>query len=606
MKSQSICNNNINGYGHRWCVPGKYPMPPGRLTGQAVRVLRGDGTLGELLPQLSYYDSTAGHNVSRVMQDKWDMNGYWVSYDYHYDKMGRLSTATFTCPTILGSYDYSTVYGYDLNSNLTDIKRKGVTSHVGNADYFGYIDNLYLTYNGNQLEKVKDYAPTLTYAGAMDFRDGADETTEYLWDADGRLTRDLNKGIYEVQYNLIGLPSKTHFFNGNIIYTDYAADGRKLQTRYVYDSNEVAVIESDGGDDISGSGDLDELFGSMAAVGGSVAQPDGGLIPGGDLINPEPLPLVQLLGKRDYCGGHIYLNDTIERVLTPVGYYNDLGDHFAYVKDWQGNVRVTIDQNGNVVEAVDYYPYGMVMEKDNEIATDAQPYKYGGKELDRRFGYDSYDFEARVYDPAVGRFTTPDPLAWDTPWLSPYSYCAGDPVNNIDYNGKWVIGINGTKVRYDFDTNKWSRNTPCDVRRIGDAMVTTETGRAVLKRMLETKHPITIKLDTENVLIDETSGETILGNTNTKTYKDRQGKPIKFKSSEITIYLKAIQEAEHNDIRYENLTYDEIIGSNAVHEGTHATDKEASGALSPNKDTEQKAKNVETEHLKQLRDMKSD
>ncbi len=254
----------------------------------------------------------------------------------------------------------------------------------------------------------------------------------YIWP----VNTYINKGIYEVQYNLIGLPFKTHFFNGNIIYTDYAADGRKLQTRYVYDSNEVAVIESDGGDDIPGSGDLDELFGSMAAVGGSVAQPDGGLIPGGDLINPEPLPLVQLLGKRDYCGGHIYLNDTIERVLTPVGYYNDLGDHFAYVKDWQGNVRVTIDQNGNVVEAVDYYPYGMVMEKDNEIATDAQPYKYGGKELDRRFGYDSYDFEARVYDPAVGRFTTPDPLAWDTPWISPYIYCAANPIRYIDPTGK--------------------------------------------------------------------------------------------------------------------------------------------------------------------------
>ena len=59
---------------------------------------------------------------------------------------------------------------------------------------------------------------------------------------------------------------------------------------------------------------------------------------------------------------------------------------FLIIKDWQGNVRVTIDQNGNVVEAVDYYPYGMVMEKGNEIATGAQPYKYGGKELDRRFG----------------------------------------------------------------------------------------------------------------------------------------------------------------------------------------------------------------------------
>ncbi len=117
---------------------------------------------------------------------------------------------------------------------------------------------------------------------------------------------------------------------------------------------------------------------------------------------------------------------------------------FLIIKDWQGNVRVTIDRNGNVVEAVDYYPYGMVMEKDNEIATDAQPYKYGGKELDRRFGYDSYDFEARVYDPALGRFTTPDPLAWDTPWVSPYSYCAANPIRYIDPTGE-TIQFNGNQ-----------------------------------------------------------------------------------------------------------------------------------------------------------------
>ena len=409
---------------------------------------------GNIFSQNLYYADAPSGATARWGGDV--SANYWrcgtseqVGMRYGYDGVGRLTQAR----SVNQFNDYTTNYTYDLAGNMTQLRRMGVRQKIhhidplSNEDIYLYvwdvIDNVTLNYDGNRLVKADDARAALTYAGAMDFRDGADETTEYLWDADGRLTRDLNKGIYEVQYNLIGLPSKTHFFNGNIIYTDYAADGRKLQTRYVYDSNEVAVIESDGGDDISGSGDLDELFGSMAAVGGSVAQPDGGLIPGGDLIEPEPLPLVQLLGKRDYCGGHIYLNDTIERVLTPVGYYNAIGDHFAYVKDWQGNVRVTVDQNGNVVEAVDYYPYGMVMEKGNEIATGAQPYKYGGKELDRRFGYDSYDFEARVYDPALGRFTQPDPLAWDTPEISPYVYCAANPIRYVDPSGKVVQFADG-------------------------------------------------------------------------------------------------------------------------------------------------------------------
>ncbi len=74
---------------------------------------------------------------------------------------------------------------------------------------------------------------------------------------------------------------------------------------------------------------------------------------------------------------------------------------------------------------------------------DAQPHKYSGKELDRRFGYDSYDFAARIYDPSVGRFTAPDQLAWDTPWVSPYSYCAANPVNLIDPTGEKLINNNG-------------------------------------------------------------------------------------------------------------------------------------------------------------------
>ena len=379
MMSQSICNNYINGYGHRWCVPGKYPMQPGRLTGQAVRVLRGDGTLGELLPQLSYYDSTAGHNVSRVMRDKWDMNGYWVSYDYHYDKMGRLSTATFTCPTILGSYDYSTVYGYDLNSNLTDIKRKGVTSHVGNADYFGYIDNLYLTYNGNQLEKVKDYAPTLTYAGAMDFRDGVDAQVEYEWDSDGRMTRDGNRKIESIEYNAIDLPRRVQYKDGHIVYYTYAADGVKLKASYAFDPLNAVVDPIIGPIDGPIEGPITPIN-----AGAPIVEPQDN--PDHPVVDPGIVPETERVQSwRDYCGDYIYLNGELERILTPVGYIDSLEVHHAFVKDYRGNVRADVTEWEGVVERSDYYPYGMQMQVPWSTMW-TQPYKFMGKELDRENG----------------------------------------------------------------------------------------------------------------------------------------------------------------------------------------------------------------------------
>lgn len=55
---------------------------------------------------------------------------------------------------------------------------------------------------------------------------------------------------------------------------------------------------------------------------------------------------------------------------------------------------------------------------------------------------DCYDFGARVYDPAVGRFTTPDPLAWDTPEVSPYVYCAANPIRHIDPTGDNIAVLN--------------------------------------------------------------------------------------------------------------------------------------------------------------------
>ena len=67
-----------------------------------------------------------------------------------------------------------------------------------------------------------------------------------------------------------------------------------------------------------------------------------------------------------------------------------------------------------------------------------QPYKFGGKELDAMYGLNIYDFHARTQTPDLARFTRPDPLAEKTPHLSPYLFCANDPVNNTDPTGMEV------------------------------------------------------------------------------------------------------------------------------------------------------------------------
>jgi RHS repeat-associated protein len=63
-----------------------------------------------------------------------------------------------------------------------------------------------------------------------------------------------------------------------------------------------------------------------------------------------------------------------------------------------------------------------------------QPYKYGGKEDEPMFGLRLFDFHARQLDD-YGRFTTIDPLAEKYPWMSPYEYCAGNPIRFADPTG---------------------------------------------------------------------------------------------------------------------------------------------------------------------------
>ena len=82
---------------------------------------------------------------------------------------------------------------------------------------------------------------------------------------------------------------------------------------------------------------------------------------------------------------------------------------------------------------------GKIDGKIDEAATTTegtQPYKYSTKELDRENGLDWYDNKARMYDPTIGRTPTLDPMAEKYYSLSPYAWCAGNPIRLVDLDGK--------------------------------------------------------------------------------------------------------------------------------------------------------------------------
>lgn len=68
----------------------------------------------------------------------------------------------------------------------------------------------------------------------------------------------------------------------------------------------------------------------------------------------------------------------------------------------------------------------------------AQKYKYNGKELQDELGLDWYDYGARNYDAALGRWMNIDPLAEDYYGINPYGYVFNNPVQLFDPDGMRV------------------------------------------------------------------------------------------------------------------------------------------------------------------------
>ena len=146
----------------------------------------------------------------------------------------------------------------------------------------------------------------------------------------------------------------------------------------------------------------------------------------------------------DYVGGMILKNGKRQMFRFLGGYYefgekvDTISDCHYYIADYLGNNRMVVNASTDEVEQVNhYYAYGglignLCYTKDS-LSND---FKFGDKKLDRTYGLDLYDFEARQYDAIAPWFTSIDPLAEKFTWLTPYNYCSGNPVMFVDPDGR--------------------------------------------------------------------------------------------------------------------------------------------------------------------------
>ncbi|MFV1883192.1 MAG: DUF6443 domain-containing protein [Balneola sp.] len=375
------------------------------LRGWLEQVNNPAGLGSDLFAYRLYYDqvpaqglSVASFNGNIIAQDWATMINGSLSrhrYDYSYDGLNQLTLArkhrfipgcTNNCYEWTTQYEgWNTSYSYDLNGNIQTLNR------AGNLYY--NMDQLSYYYSGNQIKAITDNATYSTGGYNLEgFKDGASNSIEYEYDANGNMIRDDNKSIESIRYNKMNLPEVISFTNGNQIVYLYDAAGTKLSKK-TYTNGTLGV-------------------------------------------------------STDYVNGYVYTDNVLDFFAFSEGRVRMSGTTGTYeydLKDHLGNVRATFTSGTNnlatLVQADSYYPFGLKMPTLSYVATgaDENKFTYNGKELEDEFGLDWYHYGARFYDPAVARWWAIDPAG---EYHSSYSFVGGNPIVFIDPNGQFSENTN--------------------------------------------------------------------------------------------------------------------------------------------------------------------
>ena len=246
---------------------------------------------------LTYNQPTSGVALynGNISQTRWktDNDQFARHYSYRYDDLNRITAAYYHVWSENGRFHLGSL-SYDKNGNLQRLYRTGAivdNPDVKNASHYGTMDYLNYTYDGNQLQKVTD-----TGNKNYGFKDGSNTDNDYAYDANGNMTEDKNKGIANIEYNHLNLPTEVQFGTTDKISYLYEATGKKLEKNVMENQTTITT---------------------------------------------------------QYAGNVIYQNDVLQFFHTPEGYAapknaSDLSQGFDYVyqyKDHLGNVRLSYTKN---------------------------------------------------------------------------------------------------------------------------------------------------------------------------------------------------------------------------------------------------------------------
>ncbi|HAZ92931.1 MAG TPA: hypothetical protein DCX70_05885, partial [Chitinophagaceae bacterium] len=206
-------------------------------------------TLNSLLGT-SYQKALYNGNITgTVWRSKGD--GQLRKYDYSYDAAGRLLSAAFTQFTdgafnLSAGIDYSVMMGngqspssaYDANGNILYMVQYGLK--LGSSALIDRLSYAY-TSSANKLARVTD-AVNDPNTRLGDFKDGANTgADDYLYDVNGNLTQDLNKGIANIVYNQLNLPEFIDLVEKGTVRYTYTAAGTRLKKQVFNRQTQITI-----------------------------------------------------------------------------------------------------------------------------------------------------------------------------------------------------------------------------------------------------------------------------------------------------------------------------------------------------------------------------
>ncbi|WP_425236796.1 DUF6443 domain-containing protein [Ulvibacterium sp.] len=341
--------------------------------------------------KLSYDQSPDPLYNGNISQTQWrtaNTDNTLKSYGYTYDALNRITSALDNS----GNYDVSHIT-YDKMGNILTLKRNGWQDEEGTIAYPD-MDILDYDYGpGNKLTKVSDMGNV-----AYGFRDGTNTDDDYAYDANGNMTRDLNKGIGTsstdgITYNHLNLPTGIEIGGG----------GGNGTIDYIYDATGLKLKKQ------LSNGNSTEYAGNYIYEGGNLVQ------------------FFHLEGyvEPDGSGGYSYIYQYIDHLGNVRLSYSDLDNNGS------------IDAGSEILQERNYYPFGLEHKGNNNMIQGVESnYKqFQGQEWTEDLGLNIHEWKYRVSDPTIGRFWQIDPLAEDYSYQSPYNFSENRVIDSAELEG---------------------------------------------------------------------------------------------------------------------------------------------------------------------------